>query len=357
MEKGADANALGRANDKKVTPLHMAESPKIVELLVEYEADTNAIMIHAKKKASVFDSLLRRNPKAAEGLLDCFIGSNDEDLDSPYLQITFDYAFLIDESIECLGREDETFVPNKILDLDDHSLLDHPLISSMLHFCSLFVSDLYFMWIFFYGLCYLLPPKRVKVTTKRDPFPKAHTSKAVAGMQKNLNLLDDQGIQIKQVDCIRIAQLNAHGALTDEKIWYVKEFILVHKPDIILVNEFGQTADVPVYPKIETYKLVTYELKSAFSGVAVYVQASLLQATRILKPKNNMAFSQIAGIEIQGMSIYTVYRSPSELSKLETDLFCEWIESLANRNVMIIGDLNLHVDLGCFGLYSDVSKV
>lgn len=157
MEKGADANALGRANDKKVTPLHMAESPKIVELLVEYEADTNAIMIHAKKKASVFDSLLRRNPKAAEGLLDCFIGSNDEDLDSPYLQITFDYAFLIDESIECLGREDETFVPNKILDLDDHSLLDHPLISSMLHFCSLFVSDLYFMWIFFYGLCYLLP--------------------------------------------------------------------------------------------------------------------------------------------------------------------------------------------------------
>ena len=189
-----------------------------------------------------------------------------------------------------------------------------------------------------------IPPKRTKVTAWKNPFPKPHTSKTVAGMQNNLNLLDDQGIQVKQVDCIRIAQLNAHGALTDEKIWYVKEFILIHKPDIILVNEFGQTTDLPVYPKIETYKLVTYELKSAFSGVAVYVQASLLQATRILKPKNNMAFSQIAGINIQGMSIYTVYRSPSELSKLETNLFCEWIESLPNQNVLIIGDLNLHVD-------------
>ena len=29
-----------------------------------------------------------------------------------------------------------------------------------------------------------IPPKRVKVTTKKDPFPKPHTSKAVVGMQK-----------------------------------------------------------------------------------------------------------------------------------------------------------------------------
>ena len=153
------------------------------------------------------------------------------------------------------------------------------------------------------------PAKRVRVSAEVCPFNRPHSSRTVTGMHENLKNLskhDDQGIQILHVDCIRVSQLNVKGALTDEKTWYLKAFIKEHKPDIILINEFGQTREVPVYPKIETYKLVTYDLKSAFSGVAIYVQNSLLNSVMMLKNDHNLAFSQIAGIKIQGVSIYTI---------------------------------------------------
>ena len=57
-------------------------------------------------------------------------------------------------------------------------------------------------------------------------------------------------------------QANAHGALTSTKLAYLKEVIHLHKPDIILINEFGQPKDLPVFPKIETYQVVTYDLKA-----------------------------------------------------------------------------------------------
>ena len=128
--------------------------------------------------------------------------------------------------------------------------------------------------------------KRPRITTNTSPFTRPHSSKTVYGMNRNLRDLtrdEDQGIQILQVDCIRVSQLNVKGALTDEKNWYLKAFIEEHKPDIVLINEFGQTKEVPVYPEIETYKLVTYDLKCAFSGVAMYVQNSLLQSIVMLK--------------------------------------------------------------------------
>ena len=161
-----------------------------------------------------------------------------------------------------------------------------------------------------------------------------------------------------EVDKIRLMQVNAHGALTETKLGYLKEVIRLHKPDIILVNEFGQTKDLPVFPKIETYQAVSYDLKATFSGVAIYVQASLLKSVELVQVDHGLEFSQIAGVQIQGLKIFTIYRSPrrhEETVKLrELQLLCDWIHSLPDEQVLIIGDLNLHV---CWETYESKNPV
>ena len=164
--------------------------------------------------------------------------------------------------------------------------------------------------------------------------------------------------KIAEVDKIRIMQVNAHGALTSNKLGYLKEVILLHKPDIILVNEFGQPKDHPIFPKIETFEAVSFDLKATFSGVAIYVQASLLKSVELVQVNHGLEFSQIAGIQIQGLKIFTIYRSPrrhEENVKLkEQELLCRWIQSLPDDQVLIIGDLNLHV---CWETYESKNPV
>ena len=174
------------------------------------------------------------------------------------------------------------------------------------------------------------------------PLPEPNRISVVTQSTMKINVGNE--VQIKQINKIKILQLNAHGALTHTKVAYLKELILVHRPELILVNEFGQPKDTPVFPEIETYRAISYDLKAAFSGVAIYVQAALLEIVELVQTRHGLCFSQIAGVQIQGLKIYTVYRSPNPLSSLEADNFCRWIDSLEDSNVLIIGDLNLRVD-------------
>ena len=174
------------------------------------------------------------------------------------------------------------------------------------------------------------------------PLPKPQKISLVTqNISKNIAKVETQ---IKQINKIKLLQINAHGALTSHKLSYLKELISVHKPEMILVNEFGQPKDTPVFPKIETYQAMSYDLKAAFSGVAIYVQAALQEITELVQVKHNFAYTQIAGVQIQGTKIYTIYRSPSTMSSLETDNFVQWIGTLDDDKVLIIGDLNLIVD-------------
>ena len=140
---------------------------------------------------------------------------------------------------------------------------------------------------------------------------------------------------------IRILQMNVR-TLTDKKLPYVKELLRIHQPELLFVNEFGVDKDTPVFPRIETYYVVSYELKSTFSGVAIYAQASIVDNVQLIKTDHQMKMAQICGIQVKNMKLYNVYRSPS-MEHDEEKLFCQWISSLDQSDVLIIGDLNLHV--------------
>ena len=172
-------------------------------------------------------------------------------------------------------------------------------------------------------------------------------------LDKTLKSALSEETQIVQTDKLRILQLNAHGALTNQKVAYLKELIKLHHPDVILVNEFGHTKEIPVFPIIETYRIMTFDLKTTFSGVAVYVQAAFVNLAELVQVVHLMEYTQIAGIQIQGLKIFTVYRSPRnhdpEVKDLETERFCDWISNLENDNVLIIGDINLSV---CWETYT-----
>ena len=147
--------------------------------------------------------------------------------------------------------------------------------------------------------------------------------------------------QMMTVNSIRILQLNV-CTLTHKKLPYLKELLLSHQPEILLVNEFGVDKDCPVFPQIESYHVVSYELKSTFSGVAIYVQASAIESVQLISTNHSMKMAQICGIQIKNLKIYNVYRSPNMKSEEELQ-FCQWISELEDANVLIIGDLNLHV--------------
>ena len=127
----------------------------------------------------------------------------------------------------------------------------------------------------------LLPEEKYKNVR---PLPKPQKISLVTqNISKNIARAETQ---IKQINKIKLLQINAHGALTSHKLSYLKELISVHKPEMILVNEFGQPKDTPVFPKIETYRAMSYDLKAAFSGVAIYVQAALQKQKTTMREEN-----------------------------------------------------------------------
>ena len=147
--------------------------------------------------------------------------------------------------------------------------------------------------------------------------------------------------QMINVNSLRILQLNVR-TLTHKKLPYVTELLALHKPEVVMFNEYGVDENCQVFPRIKSYHLVSYELKSTFSGVAIYVQASAMEAIQLISADHKMKMAQICGIKVKDIKIFNVYRSPS-MKRGEEEMFCEWISNLDPSNVIIIGDLNLHV--------------
>ena len=196
--------------------------------------------------------------------------------------------------------------------------------------------------------------KKQRSHTDIYPHELANHSQPVSNvLDKTLKLASSEETQIVQTDKLRVLQLNAHGALTNQKVTYLKEIIKLHQPDVILINEFGHTKEIPVFPIIETYRIMTFDLKTTFSGVAIYVQAAFVNLAELVQVVHLMEYTQIAGIQIQGLKIFTVYRSPRnldpEVKETEMDRFCDWISNLDDENVLIIGDINLSV---CWETYT-----
>ena len=186
-----------------------------------------------------------------------------------------------------------------------------------------------------------VPLKRPKndAILKFKPNPRYHNPSD--SLFNDLKRRLKQEVQMVCPGSIRILQLNVR-TLTDKKLPYVKELLKVHQPELLFVNEFGVDKDTPVFPRIETYHAVSFELKSTFSGVAIYAQASIIDNVQLIKTDHSMTMAQICGIQIKNMKLYNVYRSPS-MEQDEVRLFCEWISSLDQSDVLIVGDLNLHV--------------
>ena len=197
MRYGADVKTT--AKNRNITPLHKAKSRSIVQLLCENEADPNAVMSNSNgKEVTVFDALLQKNHKAASGLLDYFIGTNGEELDSPDLQIIFDFQFMVDESKVQLNVADETVVANKIIQSGKSFLLDHPLVSSTLHCSTTFISQLYFWWILIYGMTYLIPVNALYLMTPKFRFNGTESLQEInwPGEEGNIKYILGNGVSL-----------------------------------------------------------------------------------------------------------------------------------------------------------------
>ena len=127
-----------------------------------------------------------------------------------------------------------------------------------------------------------------------------------------------------------IVQINVKGALTEKKIPYLGQLLELHNPEILMINEFGIDKDWPVFPKIKSYHVVSFELKSTFSGVAIYAQTAIVGAVNLISTKHDMSKAQICGIQIKNMKVYNVYRSPN-MPNAEESKFIDWIASPPNE--------------------------
>ena len=139
LECGANPNIPGYRNK---TPIHEARTQKIVQHLLDFGADPY-IKINEKydhggdKVHTAFNSLLFRNPKTAEPLLNAGIDTNGQDLDSTDLLIIYDLEMFYHESFGSEQAKEDSFDEvagiAKIVSLRAGDLLKHPLTELMLH--------------------------------------------------------------------------------------------------------------------------------------------------------------------------------------------------------------------------------
>ena len=186
-----------------------------------------------------------------------------------------------------------------------------------------------------------VPLKRLRTIDSTNYKPNPRYKNNQDALFDDLKRKLKQEVQMVSPGSIRILQMNLQ-TFTESKLPYVKQLLKVHHPELLFINEFGVDKECPVFPRIETYYAISYELKSTFSGVAIYVQASLVDSVQLIKSDHPMTMAQICGIQVKNMKFYNVYRSPN-MGKSEEKLFCEWIAALDKSDVIVIGDLNLHV--------------
>ena len=149
LANGADPNAFGH---RLKTPLHKARSPKVVKMLLHNGGDP---YLKLKEKLegekcynsnceccnespcekgvySVFSTLLHRNDKSAEVLLDEFITTNEQPIDSSDLLMVYDLELFKHEAQHINEEPDEMSGHSQIVGLKS-PILSHPLSQVMLN--------------------------------------------------------------------------------------------------------------------------------------------------------------------------------------------------------------------------------
>ena len=150
LDNGAYPNVLADDN-YKTTPLHLAKTKNIVNLLIKYGA--NPFARQAENRRSVMDILLQTHPQAIEEILNLGISTNGQELDSTDLQIIFNFEFFFHEGLtkdlHCIENQpfqhvDEIAGLSKISDSNYKDLLKTPLAEAFLHIKWQLINSLFY---------------------------------------------------------------------------------------------------------------------------------------------------------------------------------------------------------------------
>ena len=139
---------------------------------------------------------------------------------------------------------------------------------------------------------------------------------------------------------VTILQLNVCVSLNNAKLPFVRELLREHQPEIVCLNEIGVRPDVKVLPKLAGYTSITSDLKEEFSGVATYVHDSLENSVVVAHFKHTMTKAQVCVIDLNGVRIINIYRSPNQ-GEDELRQLIDLLDSALTDKTVVVGDLNL----------------
>ena len=139
---------------------------------------------------------------------------------------------------------------------------------------------------------------------------------------------------------ITILQLNVNKSLTNKKLPYLRELVICHSPEFICLNEIGVDKEIKVFPKIPGYSPVSHDLKSFASGSVTYAHDSIKDFLSTTYIKHSMSKCQACAIEINGVRILNIYRSPNQ-PRSEVPNLLQYLREAVTSRTVIVGDLNL----------------
>ena len=118
LKNEADPNLYGHKPLYHFTPLHLAKTKKMAEILLDFQADPFLVsdnMLGSDNKkvkpTTVFRSLLAKQPEAALELLNDGVKTNGETLDSEKLLVILDYGQFLHEALHPSDDEQHYSTP------------------------------------------------------------------------------------------------------------------------------------------------------------------------------------------------------------------------------------------------------
>ena len=179
LKNDANPNLFGKIPNYHFTPLHLATSKKMVEILLLFDADPFLVSecneTDQERKATAFQCLLGKNPESALELLNDGVRTNGKTLDSDQLLVILDYGHfkleathlqqLENRSLNDLNENsmifrekksykdpDELAVHKMILKERCRSLMNHPVLESFLDLKWQLTKPLYWGHLFIYSI-------------------------------------------------------------------------------------------------------------------------------------------------------------------------------------------------------------
>ena len=120
----------------------------------------------------------------------------------------------------------------------------------------------------------------------------------------------------------------------------MRELLREHDPEIVCLNEIGVKSEIKVLPKLPGYIAVAHDLKAESSGVVTYVHESLEKAIIVAHVKHGMSKAQVCAIDLNGVRILNIYRSPNQEEE-EVHVLVDFLDRVLTNRTVVVGDLNL----------------